>query len=271
LLGFDEALLDEAAHHRLALRSLQATAAIWHDSASISARWQRLLQQMPEGSIGELTPARSSNRRWLPRRVTRDGHTGQGIRETTIGRGTIPSAFVSVVFREFPSRWRVETRADGDPETSVLVINGGRSWSAAYESRSGVSGPLHLPHSSFVGIHASIAAMLEPDDVLRRQLQGVSLDNAVWEQRQCFRLVGATKETGDWVVWPADSYDLLLDREFGILLRFAAIVDDAVIASAELSHLRFNAAIPDALFSAEPPSGVRWLDPEKRFAPAEDL
>jgi hypothetical protein len=271
LRGFDEALLDEAAHHRVALRSLQATAAIWQDSASISARWQRLLQQMPKGSIGEFAPARWSSRRWLSRALALGGRVGQGKRDSAAGRGTTPSAFVSVVFREIPGRWRVETRADGESETSVLVINGSRSWSAAYESSSDGNGPLHPPHSSFVGIHASIAAMLEPDDVLRRQLREVSVENAEWEKRQCFRLVGAIREIGDWAVWPADSYDLLLDRQFGILLRFAAIVDDAVIASAELSDLRFNAAIPDGLFSAEPPSGVRWLDLERRFASTNDL
>lgn len=268
---FDDGLLDGAARRRAGLTSIQATANIWHDEALVSAAWQRLIAHLPEGSIREYAPALSSDRRGLLRRAPWAAIRGWLGRDgpTTVNSplATMPGTLVSVVFRALPDRWRVETRADGDPETSVLVIDGRRWWSAIRERSSVGIDRAHPMRGTVLGLHAAIGAMLDPDDLLRRQLRGVSVDDAVYADRQCLRLVGATRELGDWAIWPADTYDLLLDRQFGILLRFAAVVDGAVVASADLSDLRFNGAIPDEVFLAEPPRDVRWMELDEPSVP----
>lgn len=105
--------------------------------------------------------------------------------------------------------------------------------------------------------------MLDPDDVLRGQFRGISVDEAVYGDRRCIHLVGAPQDPDDFLIWPAENYDLLLDHQFGILLRFAAVVDGVVVASADLSDLVLNQAIPDEIFSEEPPGGVAWMELEE--------
>jgi outer membrane lipoprotein-sorting protein len=52
----------------------------------------------------------------------------------------------------------------------------------------------------------------------------------------------------------ADKYDLLVDKERGILLRYAAIVKEKAFAVATVNHATFDEPIPDNVFSFTPES-----------------
>ena len=63
----------------------------------------------------------------------------------------------------------------------------------------------------------------------------------------------------DFPVWPADSYEVLLDRRRGILLKYTALLDSAPYAGAEFSEVAFDVELPDDTFSVtESPDGHRW-------------
>lgn len=54
----------------------------------------------------------------------------------------------------------------------------------------------------------------------------------------------------------ADDYELLVDKERGILLRYAARLGEQDVAVAAVEHVVFDAAIPDDVFVFIPPPGI---------------
>jgi hypothetical protein len=57
-------------------------------------------------------------------------------------------------------------------------------------------------------------------------------------------------------------YEILVDRERGILLRYAAIVDGEEAGVMSVRSVRFDDPIPDEIFAYEPPVGTRiaWVE-----------
>jgi hypothetical protein len=54
-----------------------------------------------------------------------------------------------------------------------------------------------------------------------------------------------------------NEYEILVDRERGVLLRYAGIVDGEEAGVFSVCSVRFDEAIPDEVFSFEPPEGTR--------------
>ncbi len=51
----------------------------------------------------------------------------------------------------------------------------------------------------------------------------------------------------------ADDYELLVDKERGVLLRYAARLREQEVAIAAVEHVVFDAPIPDDVFAFNPP------------------
>ena len=72
--------------------------------------------------------------------------------------------------------------------------------------------------------------------------------------REATRVRGTPRNTAhsihDGIFWStADEYDLLVDKERGILLRYAARLDGQEFAVAEVEHVSFDEPIPQDVFS----------------------
>jgi len=100
--------------------------------------------------------------------------------------------------------------------------------------------------------------MFDPDYALRRT-DWIEISRVITVHRPSTRLVGAMRQ-GDSLVWSADTYESVLDDEFGILLRLAAKVGGSVIAEAYIVECTFNEAIDDRVFATDPPPGSSWME-----------
>ena len=109
-----------------------------------------------------------------------------------------------------------------------------------------------------LGLHAIVMGMVDAEQILGR-LSLVSTGSATHQGRECHRLVGSLRDTDDFPVWPADSYEVLLDRRRGILLKYTAMLDSVPYAGAEFSEVAFDVELPADTFSlTESPDGHRW-------------
>ena len=248
----NEELLSDAAAQRLTLTSVEGTVRVWQDRARAAQAWQSWVASRPPGSVTGLTPpGRTPARfRFLDRIRGTVGSSSagmtKGVRTATPFDETPPN-ITSRIWFDRPTRWRVETTADEGQATGVLVIDGGR-WDFAAVRRdhrgaetqeSGDTQPLTL--------HASVAAMIDADSILGK----LTLEPAgmvVHAGRNCHRLSGLLIDPDDFPVWPADSYDVLLDSLMGILLRFEARSGGAAYARAEFTDVTSGRTIPADVF-----------------------
>jgi hypothetical protein len=78
------------------------------------------------------------------------------------------------------------------------------------------------------------------------------------------RLSAASEEGGERLgYWDyIKDYEILVDRERGILLRYAGIVDGEEAGVLSVRSVRFDEPIPDEIFAYEPPEGTRvaWVE-----------
>jgi len=107
-------------------------------------------------------------------------------------------------------------------------------------------------NSSALTLHAAVAGMIEADGILR-VLNLEPAGKVVHAARSCYRLFGSLTDPSDFPVWPADSYELLLDVQAGIMLRFEARSDGAPCANAEFTEVAYGRAIPEDAFALGAP------------------
>jgi outer membrane lipoprotein-sorting protein len=69
--------------------------------------------------------------------------------------------------------------------------------------------------------------------------------------------IGAASRLGVWNY--IDQYEILVDAERGILLRYAGIVDGEEAGVMSVRSVRFDEPIPDEVFSDEPPKGTKII------------
>lgn len=113
----------------------------------------------------------------------------------------------------------------------MLVIDGDR-WDFGVVNRVDPGVVSHASDDpSRLTLHAIVAGMIDASIILG-QLDLEPAGMAVHAGRRCYRLQGSLTDPDDSPVWPADSYDLLLDDQAGILLRFDASSGGAPFASA---------------------------------------
>ncbi len=253
-----EEILAEAARGRRALLTMTASASVWQDRAAVDGAWRRWANRRPPGSVAPLPAAQGRPRfRGAPRIRGWLGVRREPQLVAPSPFEATPTRLVASVARALPDRWRVETRADDQRETGLLVVAGQRWWSAVRVLDADGTERIRTAGNAVPVVHSAIAEMLEADHLLS-QLNVAVVGDVVHAGRTCVRLSGTLRDSDEIAIWPADSYDLYLDVEHGVLLRFAAVVDGDEAAVAVLSDTSFNIEIPDETFTRDPPNGISW-------------
>jgi outer membrane lipoprotein-sorting protein len=149
-----------------------------------------------------------------------------------------------------PSRWRAEVDLPSEGVTRLQVTDGPRWW--LYDPRRGVetNAAAARPESSPRPIEAATADAFDPAPVIPTlwlEPRGPTRQAG----RSTIRVRGVPREgAGDPVRWPgADEYELLVDADRGVLLRFAASLEGEEFAAIELERVVFDEELPDTLFA----------------------
>ncbi len=85
------------------------------------------------------------------------------------------------------------------------------------------------------------------------------VDTIHYGGRRAFRVIGVPVPSAShrWAWWRgADSYELLVDAERGVLLRFAAVADGVEFAGHEVLEVKFDDELPEHLFRHTPRPGT---------------
>lgn len=252
-----------AADQRARLTTIVGTVRVWNDREVAAGAWQRWIASRPTGSVRVLAsygPIRpwSGWTAWLANRIRRWPLGTSGRVSSATPFDVAPPRTVSSIWVAPPNRWRAETRAEGGAETGVMVLDGDRGGFAVIgRDHQGVE-RVEPNAESPLGLHAIVMGMIDAEQILGR-LSLVSTGSATHQGRECYRLVGSLSDTDDFPVWPADSYEVLLDRRRGILLKYTAMLDSVPYAGAEFSEVAFDVELPADTFSlTESPDGHRW-------------
>ncbi len=171
----------------------------------------------------------------------------------------VPARLVCSVARALPDRWRVETRADEEPQTAILVTMGRRWWTGIRSAGPDGVDRIRPERTALPAAPGVLEAMLDASRILD-QLTLEPLGEVTQAGRACVRLVGTHRDVEDYPVWPGDAYELRLDREFGVLLRFAARYGGAEAAVAEFGEVRFNVELPEAIFLTGLATDAEWRE-----------
>ena len=147
-------------------------------------------------------------------------------------------------------RWESDHRFSGDsPETTVGVKDGERFWVRDPEGE--VESNADRPFATQMSIPEEL--LFEPAPllaVLRLQLDGEThvRGRAAIGIHGTRRHGGPMSEPPELLPWFADEWEGLVDRERGILLYLGALVQGAVLSSAEVVEIAFDEPIPNILF-----------------------
>ena len=87
------------------------------------------------------------------------------------------------------------------------------------------------------------------------------LGERVYAGRATLRVKATRRGAGPGpALWKCvDEYEILIDQERGVLLRYAGIVDDEEAGVLSVRSVAFDEPIPDEVFSYEPPHGTRMV------------
>lgn len=249
------------------VRTVVGTSVIWEDEGRLGAAWQRWMGRRPKGSVTALSakPIRPSK---PIKTASAARHPEEPPDESVLfaSDAQLPRRLpavetrgrsVSSVTRVRPDKWRVETGETESQERFVLVIAGSQWWTGIRSLDGGQMERIGEVPVGMPGLHAAIAEMLEGDRILTELDLRVAGD-VVHAGRRCVRLLGVPTDSQQLLIWPASSYDLYLDREFGVFLRFAAALDHEILACAEFSTITFNSKVSEESFALPSTVGIEW-------------
>ena len=242
------------------ITTLIGTVQIWQDPPLADEALRRWVAGRPPGSVSPLSPQEAPGplNRWMnvPPRWVRSRRDVSHESETSPKPfDAFPPKATSLIWHVRPDRWRVETTGEGGLETGVLVIDGGRGEFALASRSDDGTERMDAGKTSPLGLHAIVAGMIDAEQILGL----MNLERAgaaVHAGRQCTRAIGSLLDPDAFPVWPADSYDLLVDNTSGIILRFEAGSAEGPIAGAEFTALRVGAPIAEDTFTLSAPRGA---------------
>ncbi len=237
--------------------SIQATFQYWYRLDLMNKASNRRAAQQPPGSVSQLFRAVPP---WWPKFLKR-GHKTQ--------ESNVTGEFLVLwrVWLQKPSQWRHETQLMGR-EASISIIDGDRWWSF-YPT----SGELHTNVVPQQGGYRKSKIPLSDDltSIERAINQEWFLDPSFLLANHALKLVGDAVHAGREAIqvqavprqgkelvlesfWiEADEYELLVDKERGILLRYSAKLDGQEYAVASAESITFDKPIPKEIFSFTPP------------------
>ncbi|MFO7321000.1 MAG: hypothetical protein DIU68_004670 [Chloroflexota bacterium] len=209
-----------------------------YDDAAMNVILERWMSQQPSGQFASLKATGSEGDAGSMTKITRR------------------------VWWRKPACWRDET---GTTSRMVTVICDGAGATFALEanpsdaagSGSGEQSPVRrLYSSSPPDIEARLddVPLLDPSFLLTSHTLE-PLEETVYLERQAIRVRATYRKGKNRIYEPlfwgtADEYELLVDQERGILLRYAAKLEQREIAVASVRHVAFDQPLSDDLFAA---------------------
>ncbi len=165
-----------------------------------------------------------------------------------------------------PWRWRIEKVGAGSSPRQVTVIDGAWYWTyAMIPSRGyGVFTNMRLgqpKEPEYPGVDSEILTMLDPasfTESLTLRVTGGATEHGWLGDELKGSAQDRSRHPGQWP--GADEYELLVEREHGILLRAEALLDGKTYARTEFTELILNQTIPDERFVFQIPDGVPVYD-----------
>jgi hypothetical protein len=177
-----------------------------------------------------------------------------------------------------PSAWRDDLTWE-DGSTAVSVANGPVTMMYVPHNRTFYTNQPSGGQRSWLGrwLRPPVPQLASLEDRLR---ETVLLDpaflasgwdlTAVGERRHAER--AATRIRARWIgdgrlaperqpFLGVDEYEILVDRERGVLLRYAGLVDGEEAGVYSVRTARFDQPIPDEIFSYQPPAGTKVVAP----------
>jgi len=206
-------------------------------------------------------------------RASRSGSSGT-VRLVAVGRDSEPEpeAFESStrLWVEGDEKVR-EERPDDSMAPRLGVRIGARWWS--YEERTGAMSNEEAPEVGS-GIGQQFEHLLDPAP-LRGMLELERLDELSLAGRPGIRVRAVARHRTDqhWIphqlAWGADDYELVVDRERGVLLRVAARLDGEDFFLTEVVDIAFDERFPPETFVFETPPGEEIRNPLLDWRPTQ--
>ena len=179
------------------------------------------------------------------------------------------------VWWQKPSCWRDEDQIEGQGTTTRIFCEG-RWWSFNSASRKLYTNVVPQEKSPHLRIHDSKSPtgarfthledvinevpLLDPSFLLAsHDLQ--PMESTVYAEQDAVRVRAVFRKGKDVARDPffwgaADEYELLVAKEQGILLRYAAKLRGQEFAIASVDHVVFDEPIPESVFSFTPPANT---------------
>jgi hypothetical protein len=165
-----------------------------------------------------------------------------------------------------PWHWRVE-RLEADSRgpvrtpRQVLVINGAVWWAWSQDEKHKVhtnARAAHPEEQKYSGVDRALLVMLDPAPLLGT-LRLLVVGSAEELGRQADVVQGTVRDPlPDPGLWPgADLYTLLVEKQYGILLRAEALLAGEVYAGTAFTEFVVDQPIPEERFVLQVPRGAR--------------
>jgi hypothetical protein len=219
----------------------------------------------------ELGLAEQARERWDEERRRRGDQLETAyLRMTAHGGGDLPERMTSTTrfWLDPPARLREETQREGRPELEHVVVRDGLRW---------------WSYSPGWGAVSNTVADAENVSIGGGEQTGVLLDPAPWIAWLSFEVVGEAagpdraalrvrahprpiqQRDSFWfesrLPPGADEYELLVDRDRGVVLRLAGLLDGTEFSVLELVEVAFDENLPPETFVFEPPEGEELRSP----------
>jgi outer membrane lipoprotein-sorting protein len=167
------------------------------------------------------------------------------------------------IWFEPPDRIRAETEGK-QPET--VVMDGKHAFRTSRLDGDIVRGPLRSPYDMVQPLFLLRPRVLLPSYSLEPvgdiEIAGRPATAVVARIRPA---EGTRLEHVHRFSWGADEHRLALDREYGILLRAAAVMEGEEFDVTEMTEVAFDEPIEPEVFRREPPSGAETITAEDEF------
>ncbi len=231
------------AHRRFS--TIRVTFRKWYDWEGLGRAYGRWAARQAPGSVSLLYAAHQARARQA---TPRPSFTQE----------------VTRLWAHKPSRWRIEGDLAHGEGTPVKVLDGDRWW--LYDPCRGVvetNADLPQPQGVASGMDMALQHALDPVQVIP----------TVWMEpggqvlqagRPAVLVRALPREGAHPLLWPgADSYELRVDAQYGILLRQAAGLEGQEYAYIEVTDVTFDQPLPGDTFVLQPPPGasVRTVQP----------
>ena len=245
--------------------SIQATFRYWYRPDIMDQARARWAVKQPPGSVSthfyRALPWGIRLSLWLSEFFKRGSQAQE--ESKTIERELL---FLWRVWLQKPSRWRYETQKVGQ-EASISVIDGEHWW--YYDPTSKVMETNVMPRERVLRIHKrqitpsddlisiehaiNQIPALDPSFLLASHTLQVTRE-MIYRGREAVQVKAIPRKSKEWVVpetfWiEADEYELLVDKERGILLRYSAKLEGHEYAVVSAESVVFDEPIPESIFS----------------------